>query len=151
MSKKIVRLTESDLVRIVKRVLIEQGESQVGDLLSNLDKFPQAPKWVDTFLKYSDQKFQDYVLNAPEEKHKAELERMGCTDMKKCVDELNRYGYELNKAYKSVDQELAKKMRNRIGALLDMVENLSGKSSTDNGRPNRPNHPINRPFPNRRQ
>jgi len=62
MSKKIVRLTESDLVRIVKRVLREQEEKepQVGDLLDNLEKFPQAPKWIDTFLKNPIFQFTNY-------------------------------------------------------------------------------------------
>jgi len=156
MSKKIVRLTESDLVRIVKRVLREQEEKepQVGDLLSNLEKFPQAPKWIDTFLKYPNLQFNKYINDNNRSRQMGLLNNLGCTDMKKCVDELNRYGYELNKAYKRVDQELENEMRYKIGALLDMVEDLRDKpptnTNTDTGRPTPPNDRPNKPTPFKR-
>jgi hypothetical protein len=156
MGKKIVRLTESDLVRIVKRVLKEQEkEPQVGDLLSNLDKFPQAPNWIDTFLKFQNYEFSKYINDNNRSRQMGLLNNLGCTDMKKCVDELNRYGYELNKAYKRVDQELEYEMRNRIGALLNMVEDLRDRpptntnTNTDTGSPTPPNNRPNRPRPNK--
>ena len=152
MGKKIIKLKESDLVRIIERVIREEGEEfNVGDLLKNLNKFPTAPKWVDTFLRYEDKIFEKYTRYYDPSQQIDLLKDLGCTDMNKCLDELNKYGYELNKAYRRVDQELASEMRNRFKALLDMVSKLRDNppNNTNDDRPIRPNDDRPKPRPNK--
>lgn len=152
MGKKIIRLTESQLVNIIERVIKEEGEEfNVGDLLKNLNKFPTPPKWIDTFLRYEDKIFKKYTRYSDPSQQIGLLNDLGCTDMDKCLDELNRYGYQLNKAYRRVDQKLASEMRIRFKALLDMVSKLRDNppTNTNDDGPIRPNDDRPKPRPNK--
>jgi hypothetical protein len=120
--KKVIRLTENDLVRVINKVIQEQ--QAVSGLLDKLEDVPSVEVgWLNKFLKMRKFEFGKFAreFNA---KHVTNprpivdtLKSMGCKNFKTCLQELKEYEYNLRNSTRRLGQE----MDNEVGDRLDFL------------------------------
>lgn len=129
--KKVIRLTESDLIRVIKRVINEQEEPSVNNVLNNLNRVPtNPPAWLNKFFNLPTQQFNEFTkkskLNLKEPRNHIEilntLKSIGCVNFEKCFNELNKYRFNLESSYRQLKQEVDNEKLRKIQILLNVLE-----------------------------
>jgi hypothetical protein len=135
--KKVIRLTENDLVRVINKVIQEQ--QAVSGLLDKLEDVPSVEVgWLNKFLKMRKFEFGKFAreFNA---KHVTNprpivdtLKSMGCKNFKTCLDELKEYEFNLEKSTRKLGQEMDDEVRDRLDFLYKVFDYFA------NFKPNQP-------------
>jgi hypothetical protein len=135
--KKIIRLTENDLIRVINKVIQEQ--QAVSGLLDKLEDVPSVEVgWLNKFLKMRKFEFGKFAreFNA---KHVTNprplvdtLKSMGCKNFKTCLDELKEYEFNLEKSTRKLGQEMDDEVRDRLDFLYKVFDYFA------NFKPNQP-------------
>jgi hypothetical protein len=108
--KKVIRLTESDLVRLINRVISEQsteGEDNVSSLLRVLDKFPSPSPFLQYFLfDMKDREFRRTVKLPLEELHVIFLNKgiKESSQLENEIQKLQTYRNKLQNAYSKLSR-----------------------------------------------
>jgi hypothetical protein len=128
--KKVVRLTESDLIRVIEKVIREQEKQpSVNTLLNKLDDVPtEVPGWLNNFLKMKKPEFNKFVslyktnrVRTPTPIFET-LKSMGCKDFKTCLNELEKYKHQLRSSYRRLNQDVDSDIENRLNFLYEVLE-----------------------------
>jgi hypothetical protein len=130
--KKVIRLTENDLVRVIKRVIQEQQAvhkllDKLSDMpVNKLSDVPEAPLWLNNLLQLEESEFSKY--NEPEH-FRDYLRKMGNKDLKIYHDELRRYVLDLQNSLSKLNKEIdvntysrLSSVGRRIRSLIDQLE-----------------------------
>jgi hypothetical protein len=135
--KKVIRLTENDLIRVINKVIQEQ--QAVSGLLDKLEDVPSVEVgWLNKFLKMRKFEFGKFAreFNA---KHVTNprpivdtLKSMGCKNFKTCLDELKEYEFNLEKSTRKLGQEMDDEVRDRLNFLYKVFDYFA------NFKPNQP-------------
>jgi hypothetical protein len=135
--KKVIRLTENDLIRVINKVIQEQ--QAVSGLLDKLEDVPSVEVgWLNKFLKMRKFEFGKFAreFNA---KHVTNprpivdtLKSMGCKNFKTCLDELKEYEFNLEKSTRKLGQEMDDEVRDRLDFLYKVFDYFA------NFKPNQP-------------
>jgi hypothetical protein len=136
MKKKVVRLTEEDLVRIVKKVVSEQKE--IGSKIPTIP-FPVAPKWLDNVLEMNDNKYRMSLIHKSIEGLHELLKKIGCNDYNSCIKDIREYRHKFKRALSTVttvdEPGKVKTSEEKQLERLDELERLLKRAETDSRRP----------------